>query len=136
MSGDLVYLVVGGALLVAVVLPNVLERQAVSAPMVLLLVGMLIGLLPLPAHVALSPLQHRGFVEHLTELTVVVALMGVGLALDRPLQPRSWSSWRRWGATWRLLAILTVLGALVVGVAHIAGESAIVEILATLLSSE
>ena len=41
-----------------------------------------------------------------------------------------------WGATWRLLAILTVLGALVVGVAHIAGESAIVEILATLLSSE
>jgi NhaP-type Na+/H+ or K+/H+ antiporter len=31
--------------------------------------------------------------------------MGVGLALDRPLNIRSWTGWRRWGTTWRLLAI-------------------------------
>jgi NhaP-type Na+/H+ or K+/H+ antiporter len=43
--------------------------------------------------------------EHLTELAVLVALMGVGLALDRPLDLRSWRAWRRWGATWRLLLI-------------------------------
>ncbi|MCW2747435.1 MAG: cation transporter, partial [Nocardioidaceae bacterium] len=34
-----------------------------------------------------------------------ISLMGVGLALDRPLNIRSWSSWRRWGTTWRLLLI-------------------------------
>jgi NhaP-type Na+/H+ or K+/H+ antiporter len=36
---------------------------------------------------------------------VIISLMGVGLALDRPLNIRSWGSWRRWGTTWRLLAI-------------------------------
>ena len=34
MTPDLVYALVGGALLLAVVLPAVLHRQAVSAPMV------------------------------------------------------------------------------------------------------
>ena len=43
---DSVYLVIGVALLLAVLLPAALRRHAVSAPMVLLLVGMLIGLLP------------------------------------------------------------------------------------------
>jgi NhaP-type Na+/H+ or K+/H+ antiporter len=31
--------------------------------------------------------------------------MGVGLALDRPLDLRRWRSWRRWAPTWRLLAV-------------------------------
>ena len=31
--------------------------------------------------------------------------MGVGLALDRPLELRDRASWRRWAPTWRLLAI-------------------------------
>src|SRR3712207_4675472 len=73
--------------------------------MVLLVVGMLIGLLPLPEGVTASPIDNRTFVEHLTELTVVVALMGVGLALDRPLEWRRWTTWKRWGATWRLLGL-------------------------------
>lgn len=37
--------------------------------------------------------------EHLAELCVIVALMGVGLAIDRPL------SWTTWAPTWRLLGI-------------------------------
>ncbi len=105
MSGDFVYLIVGASLLLAVVLPQVLRRHAVSAPMVLLMVGMLIGLLPLPDRFSPSPLAHGGFVEHLTELCVIVALMGVGLALDRPLDWRDPSTWARWGSTWRLLAL-------------------------------
>ena len=48
MTADLVYLVAGGALLLAVVLPQLLRHWAVSAPMVLVVVGMLIGLTPLP----------------------------------------------------------------------------------------
>ena len=105
MTADLVYLVVGVALLLAVLLPTALHRHAVSAPIVLLSVGMAIGLLPLPAGFLTDPLSNLPLMEHFTELTVVVALMGVGLAIDRPLQWRSWASWARWGATWRLLAV-------------------------------
>ena len=105
MTADVVYAVVGAALLLAVVLPSALHRQAVSAPLVLLGVGALIGLLPLPAGASASPVDNRVFVEHLTEFTVIVALMGVGLALDRPVPWRGRESWIRWGATWRLLGI-------------------------------
>ena len=105
MTADLVYLVAGGSLLLAVVLPDLLHRWAVSAPMVLVGVGMLLGLTPLPDGLPLDPQGNRAAIEHVTELVVIVALMGVGLALDRPLRLRDPSSWRRWGVTWRLLAI-------------------------------
>jgi NhaP-type Na+/H+ or K+/H+ antiporter len=105
MTTHLVYLLGGGALLVAVVLPNILRTAALSPPVVLLGLGALIGLLPGTDASAFSPFTHRAFVEHLTEFTVLVALMGVGLALDRSLSLRSLGSWRLWGATWRLLAI-------------------------------
>jgi NhaP-type Na+/H+ or K+/H+ antiporter len=115
---DVVYLLAGAALLLAVVLPTALRRAAISAPIVLLLVGALIGLLPLPEGVAFTPIDNRGFVEHLTEFTVIIALMGVGLALDRPLDLRRLESWRRWGAAWRLLGIampLSIAGVALVG---------------------
>ena len=48
MTADVVYLLLGASLLLAVVLPVALQRAAVSAPLVLLVVGGLIGLLPLP----------------------------------------------------------------------------------------
>src|SRR3954454_467763 len=86
--------------------------------MVLLLVGMAAGLLPAADDVIGNPMEHVTFVEHLTEFTVVVALMGVGLALDRPLMWRSPASWRRWGAAWRLLALampLTIAGVALLG---------------------
>ncbi len=105
MTPDLVYALVGGALLLAVVLPTVLHRQAVSAPMVLLGVGALMGLLPFGEDVSLSPVDHLSFVEHLTEFTVIVALMGVGLALDRPLRLSNLRGWSSWGGTWRMLGI-------------------------------
>ncbi len=118
MTGDLVYLLGGAALLLAVILPNALRRAAVSAPIVLLVVGALMGLLPLPEGTDLTPMGNRAFVEHLTEFTVIIALMGVGLALDRPLDLRRLSSWRKWGATWRLLGIampLCIAGVALVG---------------------
>lgn len=105
MSADVAYLVFGAALLIAIVLPLVLRRAALSAPVVLLAVGCLIGLLPLADDEQFSPLVHDSVTEHLTELAVIVALMGVGLALDRPISLRRPSTWRRWSATWRLLAI-------------------------------
>ena len=87
MSSELVYLVFGGGLILAVVLPDLLSRWAVSAPMVLIGAGMLIGLTPLPDGFPLNPQENRATIEHVTELTVLVALMGVGLAstgLHRP----------------------------------------------------
>lgn len=105
MTADLVYVVAGLCLLLAVVLPELLHRWAVSAPMVLVAVGMLIGLTPLPDGMPLDPQDNRAVIEHVTELVVLVALMGVGLALDRPLQLLRRSSWARWGATWRLLCV-------------------------------
>lgn len=105
MTIAVIYLLLGLALLLAVLLPMLLRRVPVSAPMVLVVVGCLIGLLPLPRGVRLDPLAHLGLVEHLTEFTVLVALMGVGLALDRPLSFRDWQSWPTWSATWKLLGV-------------------------------
>ena len=117
MSADAIYLLFGGALLLAVVLPTALSRAAVSAPIVLLVVGALMGL-PLPEGTDVTPLGNLSFVEHLTEFTVIIALMGVGLALDRPLDLRRFASWRKWSAAWRLLGIsmpLTIAGVALLG---------------------
>jgi NhaP-type Na+/H+ or K+/H+ antiporter len=103
MSPDLVYLIGGAALLLGVVLPTALSKVALSAPIVLVVVGAGIGLLP--GSSTISPVDHRALTEHLTEFCVLVALMGVGLALDRPLHLRSWATWRAWASTWRLLLI-------------------------------
>ncbi len=105
MTADLVYVVAGVSLLLAVVLPALLSRWAVSAPMVLVGVGMLVGLTPLPDGMPLDPQANRALIEHVTELVVLVALMGVGLALDRPLEVRNRTTWRAWAPTWRLLAV-------------------------------
>ncbi|WP_406028718.1 hypothetical protein OH802_13590 [Nocardioides sp. NBC_00850] len=48
MTADLAYVVIGASLLLAIVLPDLLNRWAISAPMVLAGIGMLIGLTPLP----------------------------------------------------------------------------------------
>ena len=52
--------------------------------------------------------------ERLTELVVIISLMGAGLKLDRPV------GWRRWDSTWRLLAVampLTIAAVAWLGVA-------------------
>jgi NhaP-type Na+/H+ or K+/H+ antiporter len=117
-TADWTYVVAGGSLLLAVVLPALLNRWAISAPLVLLAVGMIIGATPLPEGMPLDPRDNRVVIEHVTELAVLVALMGVGLALDRPLSFRDRGSWVKWGATWRLLAVampLTIAAVAVVG---------------------
>ncbi len=105
MSINLIYLIAGLAMLLAAVLPSLLDRYAVSAAMVLLLLGMGIGLLPLPEGMRLDPVAIRPQVERVTEFTILVALMGVGLAIDRSLDWRSRSAWASWSPTWRLLAV-------------------------------
>ncbi|HET6968281.1 MAG TPA: cation:proton antiporter [Ornithinibacter sp.] len=113
MTPEVVYVLLGASLLLAAVLPQLLHRWALSAPIVLVATGMVVGLLPLSDGVALDPVVARPVVEHLTEVTVLVALMGVGLALDRPLRWSDRGSWRAWSPAWRLLGIampLTIAG--------------------------
>lgn len=118
MTGAAVYLILGLSLLLATVLPYVTQRIALSPPMVLVAVGMAVGLLPLADGTSLEPQDHRVLITHVTEFTVLVSLMGVGLAIDRALDPRSWRSWRTWSSVWRLLLVtmpLTILGMAVLG---------------------
>lgn len=105
MAVDLTWIVFGFALLLAVFLPTAVRRIPLSTPMVLLAVGALVGLAPTPTGFSFAPQKHEMFVLHATEATVLVALMGVGLALDRPLRANSLTSWRAWTPTWRLLGV-------------------------------
>ncbi|GAA2719054.1 cation:proton antiporter [Cellulomonas aerilata] len=100
---------VGLATLAAALLPRVLGRAPVSMPMVFLAAGMLVFTV-LPGLPDPSPLEHEAVTLHLTEICVLVSLMGAGLALNRPISRHMWSS------TWRLLAITMPLSMLAVGV--------------------
>jgi sodium/hydrogen antiporter len=102
-----VYAAAGVATLGAALLPRLLGRAPVSMPMVFLGVGALAFTViePLPAP---DPVHHAPIALHLTELCVIVSLMGAGLALNRPV------GWRSWATTWRLLGITMPLTILVV----------------------
>lgn len=97
---ELTYLLAGIALLFAATVPRLFANRAVTAPMIVLGVGAIGGLIIGRAGFESAfPISNPGVTEHLAELCVIVALMGVGLAIDRPL------NWRTWGSTWRLLLI-------------------------------
>lgn len=100
---------IGLATLAAALLPRILGRAPVSMPMVFLAAGF-VGFSVLPGLPDPDPLAHGSITEHLTEVCVIVSLMGAGLALNRPL------GWRTWSTTWRLLAIAMPLSMLAVGV--------------------
>ncbi|GAA4424800.1 cation:proton antiporter [Georgenia halophila] len=107
-ASAIVYVAAGLTALLAAMLPRVLSRAPVSMPMVLLAAGVvafaLLDHLPDP-----DPVAHQAIAEHVTEITVIVSLMGAGLALNRPI------GWRRWISTWRLLGITMPLTMLAVG---------------------
>ncbi|WP_405920661.1 cation:proton antiporter [Streptomyces longwoodensis] len=97
-SADAVFAWLGVGALLAAVLPRVLSGRPLSMPLVFLLCGIAVYLLPLPLP-AIDPVDDRVVAEHVTEVVVIISLMGAGLALNRPV------GWRRWGATWRLLGV-------------------------------
>ena len=52
--------------LLAIVLPSILGRLPLTSPMVLVGLGMLLGLTPLPDDLPLSPQDNRAAIEHIT----------------------------------------------------------------------
>ena len=95
---DVLYALFGAGALLAGILPRVLERRPLSMPMAFLALGLIVFGLPLGLPEA-DPLAHPKLTEHLTEVGVIVALMGAGLKIDRPF------SRRRWASTGRLLIV-------------------------------
>lgn len=88
----------GLALIGATWLPHLLKRHPVTFPMIYVTLGLVLYSLPLRLPDP-DPFQYSLATERLTELVVLVALVGAGLRLDTPF------GWRRWNVTWRLLAI-------------------------------
>lgn len=113
---DLLLVIVGLAALATAVLPRVLSDKPLSPPMVLLGLGLVAFALPLGLE-APNPLEQGYITERLTELGVIVALMGAGLKLDRPPGRRAWrSAWLLLGITMPLtIAVAAVLGWWVLG---------------------
>lgn len=108
---NILFAAAGLAVFTAAVLPKLLRDMPFSMPMVFLGAGMgafaLIPTLPDP-----DPVAHGDFVLHLSEICVIISLMGAGLALDRPVGRRQWST------TWRLLGIampLCIIGLTLLG---------------------
>ena len=115
---EIIMTLLGVAFIGAAWLPRLLKGRALSFPIVYVGLGAVLFSLPLGLPDP-EPLVNRRFTEHFTELLVIVALMGAGLKIDRPLNLRSW------GVTWRLLGIVmpltiaatTLLGWWVIGLA-------------------
>lgn len=113
-----VLLLTGIALLGAAWLPHLLRRRALSFPIIYVGLGALLYVpnLPLPDP---DPIVHGEIVERVTELTVLVALLGAGIRIDTRF------SWRGWHTTWRLLLVampLTILAGGWLGM-HVLGYS-------------
>lgn len=94
--------IIGLGFLGTTVLPRVLADYPVTMPIMLLILGFAAIALPLGLE-APDPLEQGDYAEHLTEIGVIVALMGAGIKIDRPFK------FSRWKVTWRLLGITMVL---------------------------
>ena len=100
--------IIGVALLATVVLPRVITDYPFSMPMILLVLGYIVVALPFRLE-APDPIEYGKLTEYLTELGVIISLMGAGLKLDRKV------SFKGWITTWRLLGITMVLTIILTG---------------------
>ncbi|WP_165070134.1 cation:proton antiporter [Marisediminicola senii] len=113
-GAGVIFAVIGVATLAAALLPRLLGRAPISMPMVFLAAGM-VGFALIPDLPDPDPIGNGELAVHLTEVCVIVSLMGAGLALNRRI------GWRSWSTTWRLLAITMPLSMLAVGILGWAG---------------
>ncbi|MEX3014036.1 cation:proton antiporter domain-containing protein [Gymnodinialimonas hymeniacidonis] len=107
---DIFYLIAGMAFFGLTVLPMMCGIRLISVPTLYVAVGMVIGLLA-PAMDFIDPMAGEGprvLLEHMTELIVIVALAGAGLAVDR-VAGRS-----EWQHTWVLLGVVMPITVVIV----------------------
>jgi NhaP-type Na+/H+ or K+/H+ antiporter len=102
----------GAVVLLTAWLPMVLKELPLSLPIFCVGLGAIVFAIPDIPGVMPHPREHLAIVEHLSELVVIISLMGAGLKIDRPF------AWRTWSLAWRLLGIsmlLTILGLTLLG---------------------
>lgn len=119
----------GAVVLLTAWLPMVLKELPLSLPIVCVAIGAALGYGI--AGEGPLPLLFPKLTERASELVVIVALMGAGLKLDRPLGLRSWA------LTWRLLGItmpLTIAAIALVGWGALGLPAASALLLAALLA--
>lgn len=88
----------GVVVLLVAWLPMALSRLPLSLAILCVLIGVAVfqgGVLPFRS----DPVRFSTLTERLTEIVVIVSLMGAGLKIDRRI------GWRRWNSSWRLIAI-------------------------------
>jgi NhaP-type Na+/H+ or K+/H+ antiporter len=102
----------GVVVLLVAWLPMALSRLPLSLAILCVLIGVVVfhgGVLPFRS----DPVRFSTLTERLTEVVVIVSLMGAGLKIDRRI------GWRRWNSSWRLIAItmpLSIVAVTLMGV--------------------
>ncbi|MEI9804625.1 MAG: cation:proton antiporter [Pseudolabrys sp.] len=93
-----IFVAIGVLILLTAWLPLAVRRLPLSLPIVAVAIGIAISYVPGTERYA-GELFRDAVLEHLTEFVILIALMGVGLRIERPF------SWARWNITFRLLVI-------------------------------
>lgn len=89
----------GALVLMTAWLPMVLKELPLSLPIVCVGIGAALFWAPVVPGLAPDPRAHPVLTERLTELVVIISLMGAGLKIGRAI------GWRSWIITWRLLGL-------------------------------
>ena len=104
-------LLFGGAIaLLAAVVPVILQKKYISAPIVYLIIGCCGFFICSQCHI--HPLDHLETIKHITEFVILIALVNTGLRIKDPFK---WGTWKK---AVRLLAIampLTIVAATFLG---------------------
>jgi NhaP-type Na+/H+ or K+/H+ antiporter len=100
---NLFLLVCGVAFLFGALFPVIFKRAPISLPMLQVTLGIIVGYFWITL-TFLDPLDSGVIIEKLTEIVVLISLVGAGIKIDTPL------SWQLWRPTVRLLLITMPIG--------------------------
>lgn len=98
----LIITIVGLAALSMAWVPSLLKQSTFSYPIVFLVLGVLIYLLPTELPIP-DPIWQENYVVHLTELSVIISLMSTGLKIRKKV------NWHNWRVPLRLVSITMML---------------------------
>ncbi len=90
-SYNLLLVILGISILGAAWVPSLVQKYALSYPILFVAFGMLLYALPVEMPQS-NPLVYKTFSTHLTEICVIVALTGTGLKIDRRFSFPGWQS--------------------------------------------
>lgn len=71
-------------------MPSLTKKTKISYAIVYVLIGMLVYAL-IPVLPSANPLEHEVFTLHLTEMVVIISIMGTGLKIDEPFSIKTWT---------------------------------------------